>query len=178
MTARTWGRLAFVLLMAAIVQVGILDRMDVHNAHPDVFLILVVMLGVMGGAQRGAVLAFAAGLVADLLVSTPFGLSCLCYVLLAFAAGSFASLWGARLLNGWRVVIGAVGGVVGALLYAGLLALLDQPGVPPGQVLVVCLVVAVSNAILAVPAALTLSWVLRTSVSGRDLAGVVGGSAR
>jgi rod shape-determining protein MreD len=163
--------------MTSIVQVGLLNRITVHGAHPDAFLLLALMLGLLAGAQQGAVLAFAVGLVADLLVQTPFGLSSLCYVLLAFGVGSLSSLVGSRAPNGVRVLVGLAGGVVGSLLFDGLRLLLNQQGIPPRQLLVVCLVVGVSNAIGAIPVAITLTWVLRTSAAGREFVGVTGGSA-
>jgi rod shape-determining protein MreD len=177
LTPRIWGRLAFVVLMTAIVQVSVFNQLSLHGAHPDGFLLLAVMLGLLAGPQQGAVLAFAVGLVADLLVQTPFGLSCLTYVLVAFGVGSLASLSGTRAPNGFRVLVGLAGGVVGSLLFDALRLLLDQPGIAPRQMLLVCLVVGSANAILAVPVANTLTWVLRASAARRDLAGVTGGSA-
>ena len=64
-----------------------LNEIVVGGAHPDLFLLLAISAGLAAGPQRGAVMAFALGLVADLFVQTPYGLSSLCYVLVAFAIG-------------------------------------------------------------------------------------------
>ena len=85
MTLRTWARLAVVVLAAVLVQVGLLNQIVIGGAHPDAFLMLAISAGLVAGPQRGAILGFTLGLVADVFVQTPYGLSSLCYVLVALA---------------------------------------------------------------------------------------------
>ena len=87
MSLRMWARLALIAFGAIIVQVGLLNQVVVSGAHADVFLLLAISAGLVAGPQRGAAMAFVLGLVADVFVPTPYGLSSLCYVLVAFAVG-------------------------------------------------------------------------------------------
>jgi cell shape-determining protein MreD len=178
LTIGIWARLGFVVLMTAVIQVGILDQLPVDGAHADAFLLLAVTLGMAAGSQHGAVLSFAVGIAADLFVLTPFGLSALCFVLIAFAVGAVDLLPGGFAPRLWRSFVAGTGGLIGMLLFAGLNALLDQPNMPISQIFVAALVVAVGNAILAVPASITVKWVLKTPAASREVAAVPGAGTR
>jgi rod shape-determining protein MreD len=169
---------AIVLLVTTIVQVGVLNGLVVDGAHPDAFLLLAIVAGLVAGSQRGAVVAFFVGLVADLFVLTPFGLSSLCYVLVAFGVGAVASLPAGRAPYGFRIVTAFTGGIAGSLLFDGIGALLGQPELPRHQLIVVVAVVAVANVVLVIPAAAAMTWALSADSAGRELATTSGGSAR
>jgi rod shape-determining protein MreD len=138
MNMRTWGRLVIVTLAAAVIQVGVLNGIVVDGAHPDLFLLLAISAGLAGGPQRGAVMGFALGLVADLFVQTPYGLSSLCYVLVAFGVGLAAGIPSGRAPLGFQLATALVGGIGGTLLYAGLGTLIGQPSVPHHQLATGC----------------------------------------
>jgi rod shape-determining protein MreD len=174
---RAWGRIAFVVVVTVVAQVGLVNGLVIEGAHPDLFLLLAIVAGLTAGPQRGAVIAFFVGLVADLFVLTPFGLSSLVYVFVAFGVGAVASLPGGRAPNSFRLIIAIAGGVAGTLLFAGIGALIGQPQLPSPQLISVLLVVAVSSAVLVIPAASLMSWAVDAGHASRDLAGVPGGSA-
>ena len=177
MTARAWSRVAFIVFMAIVIQLGVLDGLSVHGAHADVFVLLAVVAGLAAGPQQGAVIAFVVGLGADLFVLTPFGLSSLCFTLVAFAFGMLATVPGGRAPNSYRLIAAVAGGVVETLLFAALGALIGQPSLPHHQLFAVVAVVAAGNAILAIPAFGAMTWALRAGAPAHDLAGVSGGSA-
>ena len=158
MTVRTWGRLAVVALVALVVQVGVLDQIVIAGAHADLFLLLAISAGLVGGPQRGAVMAFALGLVADVFVQTPYGLSSLSYVLVAFAVGLTAGLPSGRPPLGFRLATALLGGMGGTLLYAGLGTLIGQPSVSRHQLAVVVAVVTAGCVLLAPLAYRLLEW--------------------
>jgi hypothetical protein len=114
--------------------------------------------------------------VADLFVLTPFGLSSLVYVLVAFGVGVVASLPGGRAPYSFQMVVAFAGGITGTLLFEGLAVLLNQPRLPSHGLVAVVAVVAVANVVLIVPTAAAMSRAIATGPS-RDLAGVSGGSA-
>ncbi len=174
---RSWARLGFLIVMTAIIQVGIINNIVVGGAHGDVFLLLAVAAGLVAGPQHGAVIAFVSGLVADLFVLTPFGLSALCFVLVAFGVGQLAALPGGRTQNGFRLLVAAAAGVVGTLLFAVIGTMLNQPSIGFHQVAIVCVVVAVVNAVLVIPAVKAMSWVVKPSATQHELAAFSGGSA-
>lgn len=175
MTLRVWRRLFVIGFALVLVQVGGLQQLDISMAHPDAFLLLAICAGLVGGPQYGAVVGFVTGLVADLFVVTPYGLSALCYVIVAFAVGHLAALPGGRAPYTFHVVAAFVASVGGTLLYAGLLILIGLPRMPAGELLDVVLVVAVANAVLAVPGVAAMRWVFAgAGQASRELAGAGG----
>jgi rod shape-determining protein MreD len=175
-TPRAWLRVAAVVCVMLFVQEAVLNVLVLGGAHPDGFLLLAVAAGLIAGPQRGAVIAFAIGLVADLFVLTPFGLSSLVYVLVAFGAGSLASIPGGRAPISFQMMAAFAGGVAGTLLFEGIGVLIGQPRLPGHELVAVVAVVSISNAALIIPATAAMSRAINIGPS-RDLAGVSGGSA-
>jgi len=179
MTIRMWGRLALVVFGAMIVQVGLLNQIVIAGAHPDLFLLLAISAGIVAGPQRGAVMAFALGLVADIFVQTPYGLSSLCYVLVAFAMGMVVATLPGRPTVGFQLAAAVLGGVGGTLLFAGLGTLIGQTSVPRHQLAVVSAVVAAGCVVLAPVSYRIFEWTVAVVPgSHRDAGAFAGGSAR
>lgn len=177
MTLRTWRRLFVIGFGVLIVQVGVFQQFTIMGAHPDGWLLFAIAAGLVAGAQNGAVIGFVTGLVADLFVVTPFGLSALCYVLVAFIVGVTASIPGGRAPHMFRVVSTFIAAIFGTWLYAGLEMLIGQPHVPRGQLIDATVVVSLSAAVLAVPATALVQWALSAGAGPREFAGLAGGSA-
>jgi rod shape-determining protein MreD len=155
--ART--RVALLILMAAIVQPPLLDRLQVSRAHPDLLLLLPVLGGLLGGAEDGAWIGFFAGLFADLSQPTAFGLSALVFCLTGFAIGSIVQ----ALIEAPRWIIpltAAVGTALGELLYVGVALITGQEEVlhDPRAVIAVVVVASAGNAVLSFPVALAIRW--------------------
>lgn len=176
MTLRTWRRLFVVGFVVVFVQVCVLQQIVVAGAHPDAFLLAAICAGLVAGPQAGAVVGFVTGLVADIFLPTPFGLSSLCFVLVAFAVGLTSSFGqGGRAPRAFQVATAFVGSVGGSLLYEILMVLIGQPHLPRGQLFDVLLVVSVANAILALPMTAALRWVFAGNArSSRELVAVGG----
>lgn len=179
MTLRTWARLVVLVLAAALVQVGLFNQVVIGEAHPDVFVLLAISAGLAAGPQRGAVIGFVLGLVADVFVQTPYGLSSLCYVLVAFAVGLAAATVASRPTLGFQVAAAFLGGIGGTILFAGLGALINQPSVPRHQLVVIAAVVAATCVLLVNPASRLLEWTLAVAPgTHRDAGAFASGSAR
>lgn len=170
MTLRTWWRLAAIGLVAVVVQVAVLNQIEVGGAHPDLFLCVAIGAGLVAGAQQGAVVGFAAGLVADLFTVTPYGLSALTFVLVAFFVGLLAALPAGRGSLAFRVVATFGASIAGTLVYAGLLILLGQPHLPRSELAGVVAVVSVANAVLALPVTGAMGWAFAGGTGARELA--------
>jgi rod shape-determining protein MreD len=178
-TPLVWGRLVVLLSATAIFQLGVLDGIVVGGAHPDAFLVLAIVSGLVAGPQRGAVIAFLTGLVADLFVVTPFGLTSLCFVLVAFSAGLASRLSGGRAPYSFKLVTALIGGVAATLLYSLAASLIGQPDLARHELAAVAAVVAAGCAVLIIPFGAAMAWVLGSGVAaGRRLASLPGGSAR
>jgi rod shape-determining protein MreD len=178
MTLRACRRLFIVGVVLVVVQLGLLEQVTIDGAHPDAFLMFVIAAGLVAGAQHGAVVGFITGLVADLFVVTPFGLSSLCYVLVAFCVGLLGTIPTGRAPRTYQVAVAVLARVAGTLLFAGLLALLGQPHLPRSELVDVVLVVAIGNAVLALPATAVMGWIFQGSGRTPQLAVVEGGALR
>jgi rod shape-determining protein MreD len=165
---RAWSRLALVVLGAAIFQVSVLDDIVLHHAHPDVMLLVAIGTGLAAGAQDGAVAAFTVGLVADLFVQTPYGVSSLTYVLVAFAVGLATAGPGDRPGLGMRFATAVLASAAGTMLFAGIGYILGEPLILRTNLVAVVGVVTAGNAILAIPVLGAVYWAVGSSKEERS----------
>ena len=155
MTARI--RLAFVLFVALVLHQSLFLVTRVGDAHPRVLLVVAIAGGFLLGSERGAVLGFGAGMLADLFVQTPFGLSALTYALVAFAVGGLQS---GIIRSAWWIgpVTGLVASFAGIVLYGVLGAIIGQSHYVSSRLLVMAAGVAAMNAVLALPVIKAVDW--------------------
>ena len=110
-------RWAVVIVVAFILQIGLVTQVSVFGIVPDTLVVLAVCAGLSGGAQRGAVVGFWIGLTFDIMRPGPLGLSALAYCLVAFVAGmaQVVVLASGRAMS---LAIVAAASFLGVLLYA------------------------------------------------------------
>ena len=77
MTARESSRVVLVVITFVVVQQTLVLDLRLGGIHPDIMVLLPIVAGIVGGPATGASMGFGAGLVADLFLPTPFGLSAL-----------------------------------------------------------------------------------------------------
>lgn len=151
-------RASLVLMVALVLQVGVVANLRIAGVEGDVMLLVGLAVGIAGGSERGATFGFAAGLVYDLVLQTPFGLSALVYVVVGYAAGLTRD---AFLRDAWWIAPGTalVGSVAGVILYAVSSTVVGQSvaGLPLFRIVVV---VALVNAVLARPASRLARWTI------------------
>ena len=158
MTTRTkLFRAALVLLAALVLQVTMLSDLRVLGALGDLMLALTVAAGLTGGADRGVTWGFATGVLYDLMLDTPFGLSALTYALVGYAVGLAGSAL-MRTSGWWPVGVAAVAGVVQATLYTALANLMGD-AFPFGHLPAIALVMAAWCALLVLPLIRVMWWV-------------------
>jgi rod shape-determining protein MreD len=159
------AKVPLVLLLFLIVELTVLDRLRVFGAGPDIMLLLAVVAGIVGGPRVGALLGFAAGIVLDLFLETPMGLSALVFCLVGYAVGS---IQGGVLRAAWwiPIVTTLVASVAGVLFYAMVATVVGEPHLVTTHLLVVAGVVGIFNALVA-PFALRL---VRWSIAGPERA--------
>lgn len=157
MTSRL--RLCIVVFVALTLHQSLFVTLRVEEAHPQVMLLVAVVGGLLAGAERGALIGFAAGLLADLFVQTPLGLSALTFALVAFVVGSLQagivhSAW-------WIAPVTAFGATfAGMVLYGILGAIIGQAHYVSPRLLLVGAGAGAMNAVLAVPVVRAMSWAL------------------
>jgi rod shape-determining protein MreD len=165
MSGRNWLRLAAVLMAALIFQVAVLDQIVVLHAHADVMVLITAAAGLVAGPQRGAIVGFVTGIVADLVTPLPFGLSALTFTILGFALGMLRALPLGRDLASARVGACVAASVVGTALYAVIAALVHQHGVLSSQSADVVVVVGLGALILSLPVLALVNWMLAGSAN-------------
>jgi len=146
-----------VLVTAAVVQVTLLDLVRVDGVSVELLLLVSVMAGRHGGPDRGAVVAFCAGLLQDSVVGAPLGLHALVFAPAAALVGHLS----VRLAEGARALaaIGLVGvlfiGVVGATGVGSLFGLHGTDGL---TVLRTALIASTVTATVGVPVGRVMGW--------------------
>ena len=152
-------RLPPVLLAACIVHTAFAPNLRLLGVAVDVFLLLAIAAGVSGGAERGAGVGFACGLLADCFLQTPFGLSALVYALVGYGVGVFQT--GVLHASWWiPAVTAAVASAIGITGYVVLGVVVGQDHLLSTRVLEVIGVVAVLHALLAPPAVRAMRWAI------------------
>lgn len=117
------------VVTAYVLGVTVLNRLPLPGSRPDLLLVVVVAIALVEGPLRGAVLGFAAGLLADL--ATPadhtVGRLALAFAVVGYAAGLLEDIEERSALAPMLVVgLSTVGAV---LLYAAVGGLVGDPRV-------------------------------------------------
>lgn len=155
-----WLRAGLVLVVALVLHTSVFPQLRVAEVRPDLMLLLAVLGGLSAGPQVGAVFGFACGLAVDLLLQTPLGLSALTFSLIGYGVGTFQGVLLRSAL--WLTpAVAAAASAIGILAFALVGAVLGQSHLVNATTLTVMAVVAVLNAVLALPAARAVAWALR-----------------
>ncbi len=158
MTSDPRFRVPVLLISALALHLTLFSVLRIGGVAPDVMLLVAVAGGLIGGPVRGAMLGFAAGIAIDVFLRTPMGLSALVFTLVGYGVGIVST---GVLTPSWYlpVVTASVASAAGVLLFALMGATLGEPMVSRRLVTIVG-VVAVGNAILAVPVIRAVTWAM------------------
>jgi rod shape-determining protein MreD len=117
------------VITALLVQSCVLNPLPLPVGHPDLLVVVVVALAVVGGPMYGAVLGFAVGLAADLLppADHTLGRLALAYAIVGYLAGLVEDIEERSVLT-TVLLVGAASAIV-VIAFAGLGALLGDPRV-------------------------------------------------
>jgi len=178
MTLRDATRIGLVVLGFVVVQQTVMLDVRVGGVHPDIMILLPIVAGIAGGPARGASMGFSAGLVADLFLPTPFGLSALVGSVIGFAVGVTTLALDRSAL--WLAPTAALGGsALYEISYAVVGSVIGQPQMLHVDVLRIVVVVSLTNAVLAIPALRLVTWALpAASIEGVPTSAVSSGVGR
>ncbi|MHB1444108.1 MAG: rod shape-determining protein MreD [Acidimicrobiales bacterium] len=159
------SRVILVLFVALVLQLTLGASIRIFGVHPDLMLLVAVSGGLVAGDERGAMVGFIAGLMADLFLQGPFGLSAMSFTITGFAAGLFSG----TILRASRPMVlasAAVASAAGELLYALLGAGLGQSQMVSDRLGPILGVVAGLNGISALLVVPVLRWAIFPAAGG------------
>jgi rod shape-determining protein MreD len=120
-----------VIFTAYIAQVSVINRMHLPGGQPDLLALVVIAFALVGGRQRGAMIGFFAGLVADLLPPSDHlaGLFAFTYTVVGYGVGMLDTDEETSVSTAIAAV--AAGSVALVVLYAVVAGLVGDPGITP-----------------------------------------------
>ena len=152
-------RLAVVLGVALLLQLTVFVEVRVAGVAPELLALMAVLAGLLVGARRGSVIAFWAGLLWDVYLSTPLGLAAASFAMVAYALGSVTE----DLYHDTRIqtaVLAFVGTAASVTVYALLGEVVGQRGLVDDSLVRIVLVSSALNALLSLVAAPAMRWAL------------------
>ncbi len=150
-------RVVAVLLTAMTVQVTVLEEFRIDGISVELLLLVSVLAGFHGGPDRGAVVAFCAGLLHDSITATPMGLHALVYAPLAVATSHLEI----RLARPTRLILAAGLAVAMAVgVFATMLAggLFDLHEVEVASLARTAVVASLMSVPVVVPTSRAVRW--------------------
>ena len=87
-------RIAPVVFVAAVLQVGAVAGARVLGAEPDLLLVTLVVVGLLAGSVPGAVAGFAGGLLVDVMTLDTLGTTSIVLTVAAYWAGRYGETTG------------------------------------------------------------------------------------
>ena len=162
-------RLPPVLLAAVVVHTAVSPNLRLFGVALDVLLVLSIAAGIAGGAERGAAVGFACGLLADCFLQTPFGLSALTYALVGYGVGVFQT---GVLHSSWWIpaITAAVASVAAVIIFVGLGVVVGQDQLLSTRLVTVAGVLALLHGLIAPLGVRLLRWGLAEAPSSTLIA--------
>jgi rod shape-determining protein MreD len=168
-TSRRALRGALVILGVLLVQSTVGLDISIAGVHPELVYLVPVAAALVEGPEAGTVYGFAAGIAADLLLPTPFGLTALVACLLGYSVGR-ATQSADKTLWWLAPVVAFLGSATAVMLYAVLGAILGQDEMLKVNLGAVIGVVGVTNALLALASVRLMRWTLGAGSRSTTLA--------
>ena len=161
-----YTRLVLLGLLFLSLQTTIFNEMRPLGVSMEVMLLLAASTGLAKGSETGAITGFVVGLLYDMVLTTPLGLCAVVFSVVAYLAGLAHSYvheptWWSRILT--VMVTSAIGMILLPIAFT----VTGAEGVFTTDLIEMVVVVAVFNALLALPVLWLCSWALRDKVEVR-----------
>lgn len=162
-TPRIFARLTAIVFLTVLIQLAFFSRVPLLGSVANVIPVVIVALGLLGGAVTGAVCGFIAGLLVDVMIGGTLGVTSLALMAAGYAAG--------RWREGYDIVsslvppllTGALTGVA-ALAYGAIQLTLGTDAQISALVLREVIIQALLGALLAIPVFPLIRRILRPAL--------------
>jgi rod shape-determining protein MreD len=157
------ARLAVLGTLVAVAQVVCFSKMDVFGASPDVAMLVVISVGLLGGSLSGAVTGFSIGLLIDCLLLETLGAFALTMLAVGYVAGRYRETVG----RPTRAAVALLGGALTLLGAVVIAAIQIGTGIDATVSFLVvrdALVKSLLGMVLAIPVLLLVRLVVRSSL--------------
>lgn len=152
-------RLGLVMVAALLVQLTVFVDVRFFGVAPELLSLVAVVGAFLVGSERGPVLAFIAGLIWDVYLPTPLGITAITFALVAYAVATLnEGLFQDSRSQLTMVVFLASGGAV--LGYALLGGIMGSPELLRIDMFRIAVIVGIVNAVLTPLAAPVMAWAL------------------
>jgi rod shape-determining protein MreD len=150
-------KVPFAMVLVLLLQSSLLSEMRLGVVRPEAMILLPIAAGLLGGSERGAVVGFFSGMVTDLFLQTPLGLSALTYAVVGFGVGAMHT---GVLRAAWWIgpVIAMAASAVGVVLFVIVGAVVGVAHLIRPDLGVIVLGVAVINAPLSIAVTRLMAW--------------------
>jgi rod shape-determining protein MreD len=163
LTPGIMARLAVLGAFIAVAQVVCFSKMDVFGSSPDVALLVVFSIGVLGGSLTGAVVGFSVGLLIDCLLLETLGGFALTLLTVGYVAGRYRETVG-RPTRGAVPLLGGGLTLLGALVIAAIQVGTGIDANVSALVLRDAVIKSVIGAALAIPVLLLVRLTVRSAL--------------
>lgn len=109
-------RLMLVVITLVVLQTTVFEHLVVFDARPSLCLLATIAIAYEEGPQTGAIFGFASGLLLDMFLSSPAGLSALSFALTGYVLGVFQG-GVMRESRAMALALGLVGGLIGGTIF-------------------------------------------------------------
>lgn len=159
-------RLIVVYLIALLLQLTFFSEVRVAGVAPELPALVALLAGLFAGPRHGSMIAFWAGLVWDVYLSTPLGLAAAAFAVAAYALGGITE----DLFHDTRIqtaVLAFAGTAAMVTAYALLGEVVGQRGLVDDRLPRVVLVASAFNAVLSLVAAPAVRWAVGSGPARR-----------
>ncbi len=140
-------------------QTTIFNDLRPFGVSLEVMLLVAASSGLARGSEVGAIAGFAAGLMYDLVLTTPLGTCAVVFAMVGYIAG-FANSFVHEPTWWSRMLLAAVSSTIGMFIMPFALAMVGIDGVVSPKIVSIALVVGVTNGLMSFPMEKMCRWAL------------------
>lgn len=158
-TAAKFAAVAALCALALVMQLTVFAHIKVMGVAPELLLLFAIMSSVVVGMLRGAQIAFFAGLLWDVYLSSPFGLSAAIFALTAYVVGAVNK----GFFRSFRIEVASLAAVATACAvtaYAALVDLMGQGDLLNMELVRIVAIASALNAFMSFICAPVVRWFL------------------